>query len=368
MLIYLIAIILSILLLFLSKKTNNTNLKRICIALSFLSIFVVSALRYNVGSDYLTYEKWFNKINSLSFKYADFAFVNLIFFIKLFTNNSQFLFVVTSFIILFFIFVSAFRYKDDYDLIIFLFLSLGFYFSTFNGIRQWIAASIFMYSFKYIEEKKFIKYAILVFCSSLFHMSALLLIPCYFIFSHNYKDKTKIILLSILIVFSKVVNPYQLLAVIFKIFLPLYYQRYVVGNFSINQNHGTFMPVLLNGGMLVYYYIFKSRFLKIYSVQKYEKKKNMAFILTIFAILNTINYIFSRISAIYFIPMIIFLIPDVYKIFGVKIQKVIKLIIIVVGLLYITINTTVKNSNDVLPYKTIFDNNNLIINNAKVVK
>lgn len=55
------------------------------------------------------------------------------------------------------------------------------YFSAFNGMRQWIASIILFWAIKYIWNDNFIKYFICVILASTIHISALIMIPVYFI-------------------------------------------------------------------------------------------------------------------------------------------------------------------------------------------
>ena len=63
MLIYVILALLNYYLLMLSKKTKDKKKKTILISISFLTVFLVSALRVNVGTDYQSYVNWFNEID-----------------------------------------------------------------------------------------------------------------------------------------------------------------------------------------------------------------------------------------------------------------------------------------------------------------
>lgn len=54
-------------------------------------------------------------------------------------------------------------------------------FFSITGIRQTIATAILLWSYKYIIEKKIIKFAVLVVFASLFHVTALVFILLYFI-------------------------------------------------------------------------------------------------------------------------------------------------------------------------------------------
>ncbi len=74
------------------------------------------------------------------------------------------------------------KYSENAALsIVFFFLSF-FYFRQFNGMRQMLAESIALQGFRYIYERKFHKYAIFVLIAFMFHNSAIILLPLYFLY------------------------------------------------------------------------------------------------------------------------------------------------------------------------------------------
>lgn len=353
MLVYVIVALLSYFLLMLSKKTKDSKKKNVLITISFLIVFLVSALRVNVGTDYKSYVNWFNDIDTFSLSFTNFLFNNMIFIIKLFTHNPQWLFVVTSFIILLFIHLHSIKEHEDYDMIIFLFIVLGFYFSTFNGIRQWIAIAIFMYSFKYIKRKDFDKYLICIIVASLFHITAILLLPAYFMFKINIKDKYKLIIIGCAFIIFKLFNFNNLIAFILKNFAFSFYVRYFQSGIDLTQSVGSFLPIILSFGMFMFYTLFEKILTKKISLEKYEYNKTLCFYIVIFSIINTVNNLFSRFSY-YFIPFIMFLLPDFFVIFNGKYNKLMKFIVIIFGIGFMVVNTVLKNSNNPLPYLSIF--------------
>ena len=114
------------------------------------------------------------------------GYVLLVKAISLLTNNPNYMFVIISFITLFGICVFVYKYSSIKWMSILLFISLGFYYTSFNMIRQFIAIAIVMLSYKYLIEKNFLKFFMIVLCASLFHMSALIFIPFYFISRCNF--------------------------------------------------------------------------------------------------------------------------------------------------------------------------------------
>lgn len=69
---------------------------------------------------------------------------------------------------------------ENAPLIYFLFLLVILPF-TMNAVRQGIAMSIVFYALNYIAQGNFKKYALIVFVASLFHASALLMLPVYLV-------------------------------------------------------------------------------------------------------------------------------------------------------------------------------------------
>lgn len=77
-----------------------------------------------------------------------------------------------------------YNYSADYSLAIYLFFTMGIYTSTMNGIRQYIATGILLMGTKYLFTPKktdFWKLFVLAIIASLFHDSALIIIPIYFL-------------------------------------------------------------------------------------------------------------------------------------------------------------------------------------------
>lgn len=90
------------------------------------------------------------------------------------------------------------KYTTRYVVSFFLFIASTDYVSwMFNGIRQFTAVTITLLAFDFIVEKKYIRAVVIVLFASLFHQSALLVIP--FIFISQGKAWNKKTLLFILL-------------------------------------------------------------------------------------------------------------------------------------------------------------------------
>lgn len=155
MLVYIIMIIVSCFFAFLACKNTNNKFNKILFVLTFLPLFVVSAIRFNVGRDYMdTYVYTFNKIlYGATHIRIDFGFYFLNKLIIIFGGSYQWVFIISSFIINFFICKSIYEQSEDKFLSVFIYICGTLYFFTLNGVRQSMALSLFYYSLKYIEKK-----------------------------------------------------------------------------------------------------------------------------------------------------------------------------------------------------------------------
>jgi len=159
------------------------------IILTLLAFVLVCGARWDVGSDYLTYLKDYLYLQDTGHIFSrdniefGFEFISRIF--AIFHIHFFFYFAFLAFLQLFFV-LYAFkneRYLYPYFAIIIVLGSL--FFTWNNGIRQAIASCIFLYSYKFIEKRQFLKYLIIISLASLIHHSALLCIILYFILNRD---------------------------------------------------------------------------------------------------------------------------------------------------------------------------------------
>lgn len=78
-------------------------------------------------------------------------------------------------------YTAAFKDRKVYPWLILVLVLGGRWLSWCNGIRQCIAGCIFVYSIHFIEEKKPLYYYICIIIAMMFHRSAMILLPFYFI-------------------------------------------------------------------------------------------------------------------------------------------------------------------------------------------
>ena len=84
--------------------------------------------------------------------------------------------------IFFAISVSCYIYYYSDNITISTIVLFAFYFSfTITGLRQTVALSFLLFSYRYIDERRIIKFGLMVSLAALFHSTAILFAPAYFI-------------------------------------------------------------------------------------------------------------------------------------------------------------------------------------------
>lgn len=155
---------------------------------SLLPTILLASARFGVGTDYNTYVSLFNQFSALSLgeyiqesSTAEPGFYLLIQISNFITGDSYLMFSLAAIITSVFFYLGLRRYDVKHPaLVYFLYLTILFP-MTLNVMRQGIAISICFYAFSFIMERNFKKYLIWILIASLFHISALLLLPVYFV-------------------------------------------------------------------------------------------------------------------------------------------------------------------------------------------
>lgn len=116
--------------------------------------------------------------------------------IALLTQNRYIFILILTIIIYILTFVSFKKYMSNYPFALILFLALMFFF-TFTYLRQILAVSISWLAIQYIIDRKIKKFLLVVAIAFLFHNSALILLPFYFLPVKKYNAQSVIIIMIV---------------------------------------------------------------------------------------------------------------------------------------------------------------------------
>lgn len=318
MLIYLIVnvILLSYSVLFLFPKNDEKETDMFCLVYLFVTglvLLLIAGFRGDFTSDYKGYADLFDLYNKFSFTGIfksqfgqEIGYVLLNKIVGLFTKNSMYIMIVVSLIIIVLFFIQFKKYSTYIWLSVLMFVNVGAYYISFNIIRQIIAAAIIFSGSRFLYEKKPKNYFIIIAVAALFHKSALIMIPFYFIL--NFKFNVKKLFLASTALFVSMTFLELILSIIQKFFysyfkmgtygmvgfsfknvvLPLLVLIFVLVNYSKLDLSSPKINVWVNA--IVFYAFFSFMGLKIQMIQR---------IAEFFApyILLLIPWVISRISS-----------------------------------------------------------------------
>jgi transmembrane protein EpsG len=172
--------------------------------ISFVVLYLLCVLRnISVGTDYQYYADMFKIIGEhavshikskelLWKKEYGWYYMNKGFY----NYGTFFLYVCCYYFILYFLVFRSILDKSSIPLLsILLYFFCGYYFASYNVMRQALVFSFFLYAIRYIESREFIKYSLILAIASLIHLSGLFLIPFYFVRYFKWSKSFLIILL-----------------------------------------------------------------------------------------------------------------------------------------------------------------------------
>lgn len=162
----------------------------------FVIIFtMISGFRWNVGADSYAYAKAFKypeQAMDLYFQNKEYLWYCLLWLHKKIGLHYVAGMCIAAFLQIFFITKTVKEYRFCLIFLPIVLFGSHFFQDMMNGVRQLIAASLFFYATTFITKRKLTKYCCLIIIASLFHRSALTLLPIYLL-TYTEKIYTKII-------------------------------------------------------------------------------------------------------------------------------------------------------------------------------
>lgn len=158
----------------LSEKGRTNFDRRFLLGIAFLLVFIPAAIRYDVGTDYLSYVNIFeNPLILENYKIKEPGFYFIALFLK--TNGFHFQWMFATFSFIFTAVAFAAYPRKNAWLLHFLFFSM-LWFSSFNIMRQTTAlAWCFLAVFCFFD-KKYAWFIMLTLIASVFHKSAIFIL------------------------------------------------------------------------------------------------------------------------------------------------------------------------------------------------
>ena len=313
---------------------------------SFILLFLFSALRYDFGPDYMEYYSIHSLIRNLSHSWGQgdwlFKFINLL------IPNFFLMIALLSFLHIFSIYIlikNNLRQNQYWFAILLLIINPYLFCVQQSSIRQTAAISLVLFAINYLTSRNLIKYSILIFLASGFHASAVIMYPIYFLItSKKFSKNTTLIIMFITftLLFTTIFDFISLK--ILKV-LPKHYLYYAELGLKNNLRSTILSSVFF--------------FLLILNIHKLKNVELIYGRLSLFStIISVLAFKLSMIVRIgmYFDIFLIISIPQIFDKFSIKVNKISLFILIMIIYLirYYAFFSNPTWSRAYGTYKTIF--------------
>lgn len=356
MVIYLIPIVVLGLLSIKDLRYNNNKVY----GMFFLFFTIVSAIRYDIGTDYSIYYGFYNlNIRGLSENLVGTAFYYVARLVNFLGGDYTWI-IAASAIFLAYSVNKIFSYFfNDVTLNLyfafFIYLTCGMYFSSYNIFRQYTATSFFMLAVIFFLEKKYIRSFIMFFVAILFHSAIIFGIILLLIYQ-LFKNKNMFYFLIMIYIFSLLlmVIDIQKLITFFSFFIPTKYVSYLNNNDAfLTQNNLAIVKLIVPN--ITWIWIMGRFNIIVESLYK-GKEIIIGFTLYLFFCNSFFGVmVLTRISEFFFIfvPLATTYLVESYD--KVTHRRIITITFVSYYFLLTFVTIFLMNGNGVVPYQSIFE-------------
>ncbi|PEJ58462.1 capsular biosynthesis protein [Bacillus sp. AFS002410] len=314
-----------------SLKSEITSVyikpNKILVLGTLMSLVLISGLRSNIGDTYFyvhIYEMYnFSWDYVLSQKDIGFGILQMI--LKHYSDDPQIMIFTTALITNVLIVTILYNYSKIFEISMYVYITGGLFLVSMNGIRQVLAAAIAFTGIKFLMDGNWKRYILIILFASLFHQSALILIPLYFIV--RFKAWSKVTIALVLLSIVIVIGYSQFSSILFSAIQETQYGGYQ----NFNEGGASSIRVIVNAVPLCLAFMGRDKLREIFP--KSDIVVNMTLLGFIFMLIATQNWIFARFS-IYFDLYQLILISWIIMLFKDKDKKLVYYGILVFYFMY----------------------------------
>lgn len=201
MIIYFILLFVVVLAAHLAEKYKTLVESRLFIFVVFTSMVLVAGLRdRTVGTDSGSYVKCFKEmllfsdVKRLGEETREYGFWIFTWIVRSFSDQYSVFFIATALIVVGCYLRSIVRYSSNWTISCFVFITMGFYTFFFNVARQGIACAIYVLAIGPLLKRNLKAYLGYVLLAFLFHKTAIMMLPVYFVFDKTNTIKKNLII------------------------------------------------------------------------------------------------------------------------------------------------------------------------------
>lgn len=306
------------------RPMNISPNKLLCM-LAAASLIIVSGLRLNIGDTYFYRHAY--EVGEFSWDriagQPDVGFYILQLLLKTVSQDPQILIFVMGLMTNALIVTVLYNYSRFLEISLYVYITSGAFIVSMNGMRQYLAAAIVFAATPFLLKGKWAKYFAVVLFASLFHQSALVLIPIYFLVRKKAWTGTTAVLLTVAVAVVAAFN--QFTEVLFAAIGDTQYGHYE----TFEEGGAHVLRVFVSAAPLFIAYIGRERLRELFP--RSDVIVNLSLMGTVLMLIATQNWIFARLS-IYFDLYQLILVGWIVALFRKKDQR---LVYFAIGIAYL---------------------------------
>ncbi|MFD0826425.1 EpsG family protein [Neobacillus sp. M.A.Huq-85] len=195
--------------------------------ITFFSLFLFLALRYDYGNDYMQYYSIHNLFvngqsawgeNDILFKYLNLLIPNFYLFIAI----TSLFYILTIYLLI----KKNLRVKDYWLSVMLLLINPYLFLVQLSSIRQTIAICFFVIAVNFAVKRKLLLFLLFILIAAGFHSSAIVLLPLYFVLNDSKIKKKWFVLITVLTAILIGTPLFDLIMTRVLVYLPLNYTAY----------------------------------------------------------------------------------------------------------------------------------------------
>lgn len=159
----------------------------------FTTLFLLSAIRFDVGNDYEQYTKTAHEafVGGYVVTEPGFNWLVRLVYTMLGGEYYEVIFAIFALVTLLLFLKAFYEQSEDFFMTFTLFMLFGIYFQTFNTVRYYLALACVLYGMRYVTgvntKRDFVKFMLLIVLAAFFHKSVLITIPVFWLASLPWK-------------------------------------------------------------------------------------------------------------------------------------------------------------------------------------
>jgi len=172
-------------------STTNIATKRKCLVFALIPVFILIAFKANtIGADTRNYLRAFEALarfgdfedlSPFGYERTEIGYKNFILLLTKISSWPHTLLIALGIMVCYALYDFISRTASNWCLALFFFVTLGFFQFAMSGIRQTLAVSILLIGYRYVQRRNLFKFLITVVVAMMFHKSAIIFAPVYYI-------------------------------------------------------------------------------------------------------------------------------------------------------------------------------------------